>query len=348
MGIQDMDNGGEGEEQELDLRSQLDAAFDGDDQSTDDQQPEDTEPQYDEDGNEQPRDERGRWTKAQQEHYEQQQREQQAQQEQDGEQQELRLAPPPGWAPAAKAAYASLPPEVQEAVARREQEINNGFAKLREYKGLDSYAEMARESGTTLKEALDRYKAAEDRLDQNFPAGVAELCQMYQVHPLQLADMFIKAYGGRGGQAPQGLPQQDPRSNLLARELADIRETVRTLTSERERAEQEAINQSLEAFAQENMYFEDVRQDMALLIREGRADSLEQAYNMACRMHPEIGDLLIKQQAAPQNARARVDQARRASSGLKPGAPVGKPSGSSQSNDLRSAIEEAWADSAGL
>lgn len=337
-----------GEEQELDLRAQLDAAFDGDDQSTDDQQPENTEPQYDENGNEQPRDERGRWTRAQQEHYEQQQREQQEQEDQDGQQQELRLAPPPGWAPAAKAAYASLPPEVQEAVARREQEINNGFAKLREYKGLDEYAAMARESGTTLKDALDRYRAAEDSLERDFVGGIAQLCQMYQVHPMQLAQTFIQAYGGQAPQGRPGIPQGDPQAGLLARELADIKGTVRTLISERERAEQEAINQSLEAFAAENMYFEDVRQDMALLIREGRADSLEQAYNMACRMHPEIGDLLIKQQAAPQNARARVDQARRASSGLKPGAPVGKPSGSSQSNDLRSAIEEAWADSAGL
>jgi hypothetical protein len=333
----------EGEDDgELDLRAQLDAAFEGDDQSTDDQAPV-TEPQLDENGNEQPRDEQGRWTRAQQEHYEEQQRQQQEQQQ--TQEQELRLAPPPGWAPAAKAAYASLPPEVQTAVAQREAEINNGFRKLQEYKGLDEYAEMARESGTTLREALDRYKAAEDNLDRDFAGGIAQLCQMYQVHPVQLAQTFLRAFGG---QQPQGMPQGAPQGDLIARRLAGMEETVRTLISERERGEQEAINQSLEAFASENMYFEDVRQDMALLIREGRANSLEQAYSMACRMHPEIGDLLIKEQAAPQIARQRVDQARRASSGLRTGAPAGSPSGNSSSNSLRDALADAWNDAQGI
>jgi len=335
------------EEQEVSLRDQLLTAMDGDDQSTDDQQP-DTEPQLDEDG--QPRDERGRWTKAQQEHYEQQQREQQEQQEQqaDGQQQELRLAPPPGWAPAAKAAYASLPPEVQEAVARREVEVNNGLAKLREYKGLDEYADMARTSGTTLKDALDRYRAAEDSLERDFFGGIANLCQMYQVHPMQLVQQFARVFGGQGGQPQPGQPQPSQDMSLLARQLRDTQDTVRTLISERERAEQDAINQHLADFSADHMYFEDVRADMALLIREGRAASLEEAYNKACRMHPEIGDLLIKEQAAPQNARARVDQARRASSGLKTGAPVGNNANGSQSNSLRDALNEAWGDAQGI
>jgi hypothetical protein len=333
------------EVQEVSLRDQLSSAMDGEgDQSTDDQAPAVEEPQQELDEDGQPRDERGRWTKAQQEHYEQQQREQQAQQEQQPEG-ELRMAPPHGWPPAAKAAYATLPPEVQEAVARRELEVNNGFRKLQEYRGLDDYAAMARESGTTLKDAFDRYKAAEDRLDANFPQGIAELCQMYNVHPVQLAQTFLQAFGqGGAGQVPQQAPQGD----LIARRLAGMEETVRTLISERERAEQDAINGSLEAFAAENMYFEDVRQDMALLIREGRANSLEEAYTKACRMHPEIGDLLIKEQAAPQNARARVDQARRASSGLRTGAPAGKTPGGSSSNSLRDALSEAWSEAQGI
>jgi len=334
----------EGEDDgELDLRAQLDAAFDGDENSTNDQAPA-TEPQTDDIEDGQPRDEQGRWTKAQQEHYEEQQRQQQEQQGQQQEQ-ELRLAPPPGWTPAAKAAYATLPPEVQEAVARREAEVNNGFRKLQEYKGLDEYASMARDSGTTIKDALDRYKAAEDSLDRDFFGGVAQLCQMYNVHPMQLVQQFARSFGG---QQPQGTPQQAPQGDLIARRLAGMEETVRTLISERERAEQEAINGSLDAFASENMYFEDVRQDMALLIREGRADSLEQAYKMACRMHPEIGDLLIKEQAAPQIARQRVDQARRASSGLRTGAPAGSSSGNSSSNSLRDALTEAWSEAQGI
>ena len=336
---------GNEDEQEISLRDQISSAMDGDEQG-EAPAPAEDQPQQDLDEDGQPRDERGRWTRAQQEHYEQQQREQQAQQEPQPEG-ELRLAPPHGWAPAAKAAYANLPPEVQEAVARREQEINNGFRKLQEYKGLDEYAEMARSSGTTLKDALDRYRAAEDNLDRDFPGGIVQLCQMYGVHPVQLAQQFLQAFG-QGGEGQVQQRQPDQGMTLLERRLRDTQEAVRTLISERERAEQDAINGSLEAFAAENMYFEDVRQDMALLIREGRANSLEEAYTKACRMHPEIGDLLLKQQAAPQNARARVDQARRASSGLRTGAPAGKTPGGSSSNSLRDALSEAWSEAQGI
>lgn len=291
----------------------------------------------------QPRDERGRWTRAQREHFERQQQEaqrdaQEGQQEarQPEGQEELRLAPPGGWSPAAKAAYASLPREVQEAVARREVEINNGFRKLQEFKGLEEYADMARSSGTTLKEAFDRYRAAEDLLDRDFLGGISSLCEMYNVHPMQLA----QAIAARS----RGQPQQasDPQASLLARELAGIREEVRTLKSERERAEQEGINSYLQAFAQENIYFEDVRRDMGYLISTGQANSLEDAYDKACWMNPQIRDLLLKGQAASQSAEARVSKARRASGSLPTGAPAGSPSGGSQSNSIREALEEAW------
>jgi hypothetical protein len=335
------------ENEEVSLRSALESAFDEaaepaeqqDDQPTDDQ---------DVDENGQPRDERGRWTKAQREHYEAQQREQQEQQqqqeqEQQGQQQELRMAPPHGWSPAAKAAFAKLPPEVQEAVARREVEINNGFAKLKDFKGLEEYAEIARSSGTTLKEAFDRYKAAEDLLDRDFRGGVMQLCEMYGVHPMQLANEFAAMFTGQRG-APRA-PAMDPQTGLIARELAGMKETVRTLISEREQQEQEAINAHLQSFAENKMYFENVRQDMADLIRSGRANDLEDAYDKACWMNPEIRDLLIKERAAPQEAEARVSKARRASGSLPTGAPAGTSSPSSN-NSIRAALEDAWGSSA--
>jgi hypothetical protein len=297
------------------------------------------------DENGQPRDDQGRWTKAQREHFEAQQREQEGQQQEAQQQQqpEMRMAPPVGWSPAAKAAYAKLPPEVQEAVARREVEINNGFSKLKDYKGLEEYAEIARNSGTTLREAYDRYKAAEDLLDRDFRGGVMSLCEMYGIHPMQLANEFASIFSGQRG-APRA-PAMDPQTGLIARELAGMKETVRTLISEREQQEQEAINSHLQSFSESKLYFEDVRQDMADLIRSGKANDLEEAYDKACWMNPQIRDLLIKEQAAPQNAEARVSRARRAAGSLITGAPAGSTSPSS-SNSIRAALEDAWGDGA--
>ncbi|HLO79210.1 MAG TPA: hypothetical protein VK196_22355 [Magnetospirillum sp.] len=335
----DTDDSLDTERDDTSLRDALESAFDETpaEGETPPEEPADTE----DDG--QPRDEQGRWTKAQQEHFEEQERQRaEAQQPQEGQQPEgLTLAPPIGWSPTAKAAFAELPPAVQEAVARREQEINQGFAKLRDFKGLEEYSEMARQSGTTLKEAFDRYRAAEQALDQNFHAGVAQLCEMYDIHPVQLAQDFLRAFG-QGGQMPQGM---DPQSQLLARRLHGMEETVRTLISERERQEQEGINAYISDFSQNAVYFENVRRDMADLIRAGKAADLQDAYDKACWMNPEIRDLLIKQQAAPQTAQARVDQARRASGSLRTGAPAGNASGSTPGN-LRSALEQAWGEAA--
>jgi hypothetical protein len=329
-----------------DLRASLEAAFD-EVESAEAPAEADGEQTANDDG--QPRDEHGRWTKAQQEHYERQQAADAAAKEGEEPEQpetepELRMAPPVGWNPAAKAAFVTLPPEVQEAVARREQEVNNGFAKLRDYKGLDEYAEMARASGTSLKEAFDRYKAAEDLLDRDFRGGVAQLCEMYGVHPMQLAQEFAAAFG-QGGQPGQPPQLADPQSALMARELAGIKDTVRTLISERERAEREGINSYVGNFAQEKLYFENVRQDMAQLIRTGQANDLDEAYDKACWMNPQIRDLLIKERAAPQEAQARVSAARRASGSLPTGAPAGATS-SGSANSIRSALEEAWGNAA--
>jgi hypothetical protein len=222
-------------------------------------------------------------------------------------------------------------------------EINNGFRKLQDFKGLEDFSEMAKASGTTLKEAFERYKAAEDLLDRDFFGGTMQLCEMYGIHPVQLAQGIMQQFGG--GQARQGSappPGMDPQSVLMARRLAGMEETVRTLITERERQEQESINTHLQTFAQDKLYFEDVRRDMADLIRTGKADTLEEAYDKACWMHPQIRDLLIKERAAPQNAAARVSQARKASGSLPTGAPAGSTSSGSSTNSIRAALEDAW------
>lgn len=322
------------EQHQPSLREELESAFENpepDDNDESDAGDDDTAPEG------QPRDEYGRWTKAQQEHFEEQERQRTEAEQGQQPEGELVMAPPHGWSPTAKSMFAELPPEVQEAVAIREQQINNGFRKLQDYKGLDQFAETARQSGTTLAEAFQRYKAAEDALDQDFMGGIHQLCEMYGVHPVQLAQGFLSHYGAP---APRGVAM-DPQSHLLAQQLHDTQQAVRTLISEREQAEQRVINDSISEFSQSAVYFEDVRQDMATLIRTGQADTLEEAYDKACWLHPEIRELRIKEQVAPQEAQARVQRARRASGSLPTGAPAGSSQGSS-ANSIRDALAEAW------
>jgi hypothetical protein len=56
---------------------------------------------------------------------------------------------PPGWSTEAKAQFASLPGEVQAAITKREQEVDNGFRVLQDYKGLEEFTPLIRQAGMT-------------------------------------------------------------------------------------------------------------------------------------------------------------------------------------------------------
>jgi hypothetical protein len=51
-----------------------------------------------------------------------------------------------------------LPDPVKHAIAHREEEINRGFEKLRDYKGLDSYVQWSQQQyGIPLPQVIDAY-----------------------------------------------------------------------------------------------------------------------------------------------------------------------------------------------
>lgn len=307
----------------------------------------------------QPRDDQGRWTKAEIEAAKAEGRELPAEKPQaapndpgtaQGKGGGVVLAPPPGWAPAAKAAYKDLPAVVQTAIAQREEEVNRGFQKMQDYKGLDRHAETARANGTTLAEAFDRYVAAENVLETDFKRGVFEFCRMFNYHPMKLANEFAAMFGQaprnvqRGGQQQQLPAAASPELALITRELSAMRQQFSQLSEAQNQQADAEINSVLADFAKDHIYYENVRHEMGRLIKEGLATSLEQAYDDACWSNREIRPLLIKEQSAPKDQSARVDQHRRAAGSLPAGSPLPgvKPGAGNPPNSLRGALLEAW------
>jgi hypothetical protein len=351
------------EDEKLDLRAQLSAALDasGDEEdagdlSTDDQgTDENAASSVSRETSGQPRDDQGRWTKAQREQAE---RDAAAAAATDPNARPAadpnapidlsKAMPPPGWPPAAKAEFGKLPETVRAAIVQREEYINRGFQKLQDYKGMEPYVEMAKANNTTLPEAFERYHAAEEALEKDFPRGVAALCQMYNIHPMQLAQHFAQVYGGArrqpdGNVQPQDGGRPDPMG-LIMRRLDGIEQKFSTLTSREEEAAEAEIRSEIDAFRSENIYFEDVKADMAALIREGRANSLQQAYDKACRLNDEIYALIIKDQGAPSDNARRMDQHRRAASSLPAGSPLpnARPEAGDPKASIRADLERNW------
>jgi hypothetical protein len=234
--------------------------------------------------------------------------------------------PPPGWSPAAKVAFATLPPEVQQSVAKREQEVNQGFAKLAEYKPIERFAEMAKQSGTTLDRALENYVGMETRLRQDFPAGIVELCQRQGIHPVALANHILARNGvapseGQAGETPQARQQASV-------DLTPIHQELNALKSYVQQQQSATVQTEIERFASDpkHTFFENVKADMGRLINSGYAENLDDAYEKACWANPEIRELLIKQQSTGSDASAKAaaaTQARAASKSIT-GSPIPK------------------------
>lgn len=250
------------------------------------------------------------------------------------------IGPPPGWSVAAKAEFDKLSPAIKEAIAKREEEVSNGFAKLQSFKGLEPYAEHAARAGTTLPQVMERFFAAEQLLATDFVSGVQSLCQHFNVNPAAL----VAALGGQGQgyQQPHAQPQvRDNRVDALERRLAQYEQ-------ERAMEAQNGISAEIQAFAAkpENKFFENVRPFMAKLLSTEAATTLQDAYDQACWAHPEIRQLLINEQAEAraQEAQRKASEARRASGSLNPGSPLpnGSNSGPNRNLSVRDELLANW------
>lgn len=119
------------------------------------------------------------------------------QQEQPADQQRGRhIDPPARFLPEARTKWANVPNEIKSEFNRVSQEYEAEIADHRRYREeLREYDEMAKGYGTTLKSALDRYRAAETALQQSFGRGVAMLAQQAGRNPAQAIAEVISGFG---------------------------------------------------------------------------------------------------------------------------------------------------------
>lgn len=259
--------------------------------------------------------------------------------------------PPGGWSVAAKAAYDTLPDPVKSAIAEREVQINNGLSKLRDYKDLDPYAEMARNSGTTLGKAFEAYTAAEQYLEREPIPALLMLAQTYKVDPRQL----ISALGGQVPQQAQGQPYQGQQAPQTNEQFVALQRRQDMLESHIKEQQTAAKMSEIDSFFNDpsNRYASNVADQMAILIQKGIAPSLKDAYERATWANPEIRALLIKEQSAvaqkptaDQNVvakqKAAALSARAAGKGINGAPATTTPPASSSNGNLRDQIKAAF------
>jgi len=267
---------------------------------------------------------------------------------------EPEIKAPSSWKPEAKEAY--IKAERGEQLTPQEIKLLTAEANRREadyHKGLEGYkthAQRARE----FEQALQPYQQTIQQMGLDGPTAAARMLQVE--HTLRYADPATKAamlnkiaqdYGIDMGVA-QNMPQQDPQTQYLMQQLNELRQTQQMWQNTIQQQEREKANYELTNFSSngEKTHFEAVRNDMADLLETGKAQSLEQAYEMAIWMRPDVRQTLIEQQRIEAQKKfeeqQRAARAKTASIGVKGSSPS---SGGSQpqGGSLRDILEAQFA-----
>ena len=251
--------------------------------------------------------------------------------------------PPKSWSADVKAEWSKLPPAVQQAVIKRENEINEGGRRWSEEKRtydemLAPVREQAQRAGVDEREGLNRLLSASAFLERDPANAIAWLAKAYGVDLSKPTNSNAQ---------PQ--PPADPVIAKLHQEVSGLKSTLQ----QREVAE---ARSAIEAFAKSpgHEHFEAVKATMGNLITSGQATDLNDAYEKAIWLDPGIRPQLIAAQTASELAsrraaeKAAADKARAGALSLS-GSPVGGPvpQAPQEYETVRDAVKAAFRQHAG-
>ncbi len=259
------------------------------------------------------------------------------------------LKAPSNWRAGAKEKWAALPPEIQEEALRVDLEVRKVMQDAAPAKRfaqefsqvLAPYAQQLQAQGVNPAQHVGQLLQASQILTSGAPAAKAQfVAQLIRNSGIPI-EMLAQHLDGQAQQ--QGQPQHlDPRSIA-----AQVRQELRQeLQQEREQHTGQRATQEIQAFSQGKEFFSDVQEDMADVlqsaVRRGVSMSLEEAYNRACKLHPDVSAKLERAQKlqAVKAAAASTQRSKAAASSIR-GQPAAPPS-AAKSVTSRDDIEAAW------
>lgn len=230
---------------------------------------------------------------------------------------------PPSLSAAVKAQWSTLPPEVQRDISRLEGTVQTAKAEW-DKKGqrLNRYDEIIgpqldkwRYAGLDEFSGIQTLLSAQKMLDDNPVNGIVLIAKSYGLSPLQLAQHLGAPQAQGHEAAPQAPHAADPLAALqpFMQRVQTLEQQLAQQSSSAEAAKIAEARATVAQFAAkpENMYFENVRMDVAKRLESDDQLTLEQAYEQAIWASPEIRPLLLKAQTADQ-AKQAADTAQRA------------------------------------
>ena len=257
--------------------------------------------------------------------------------------------------------WETLTPQHQQAVLRREREIDNTLRQTAEHRRFASemqqvltpYLPMIQAENSNPIQAVQAVMQTASVLRTAPPiqkaAAVADMVMQFGIDLQQLDTALAARYQGR--QAPQD--PMHPVMQALDQRLKPIQDFMGSFQQRQQQMHQQVQQEAEESLSEflnnpQNEFASDVSDIMAdmleLSAQRGQILSLQDAYNRATMLHPSVVKVIEgrrgAQSAAQQTAAAR--QARNAAVSIGgTGAPSGSSGDEDVGDDVRSAIGAA-------
>lgn len=212
--------------------------------------------------------------------------------------------PPPGWSAESKAFFNSLPADhpLRQDVEKRELEVSNGFKKYSDIdkrhqeieQAIAPFRSVYQQNGLKSDaEAISRLLEWESSIRGNPAEGIRQLAQKFGVNLSQFAQL-----------PPQGATGQEFPEHLqpVLNEFGQLKQTVNSMVSAQQQAEQRRVASELETFAKDKPHFESVRVAMGQLMQAGMAKDISDAYDQAVWANPELREQLLREQDEKRQA----------------------------------------------
>lgn len=247
--------------------------------------------------------------------------------------------------------WKSMPRNIQEYVAKREEEFHRELTKQDE----------ERTFGRSVKDLATPYipliKAEGGDIVKGFQSYLNTAYVLRTKSPQEKGALLMqlaREFGADLRGASQAQPQVHPMLLQTQQELQSLkaeREQEKVLKKQQEDG---ALKSQVDAFSADpkNIHFEAVKADMAALLRGGVAKDLQDAYDRAVYANPQTRSTILAQQASDEKQvaekKAKAEAAKRAGSSIRGGpGPSALKNGNIQQPDLRKALMSAFAEHRG-
>lgn len=208
---------------------------------------------------------------------------------------------PASWKKEKHALWQSMTPEQREYAFQREEQMRSGVepllpkAQLADAinKAAEPYMNTIRGMGLELPQAVAGLMKADHDL-RTLPYD----------QKLALLNNIAAGYGINLSGQMQNAQQMNPGVQGFQNELLQVKGQLSNFVQQQEAAQQRTLSDEIQKFSQTAEHFEDVKPAMVQLLQSGMAGTLQEAYEKAIRLDPEIfGKVQSAQQAAAEQAK---------------------------------------------